>query len=184
MSVVTYDVAYTESRNRLTTVFRMILNIPHAILVNVWGRLAQVLALLQWFTILFTGKRNQSLWKMQNDYLGYEVRVYSYGLLLHDVFPPFGTEPGATGVSYSMEYEESANRLTSALRIIWAIPAIIVTAALMIAAFVVTVLVWFAILFTGKHPRGMFDFVVKAYRYAARNTSYLLLMTDTYPKYE
>jgi hypothetical protein len=184
MSVVTYDVAYTESRNRLTTLFRLILLIPHAILLNVWGSLARVLALLQWFTILFTGKRNPSLWKMQNDYLGYETRVFSYGLLLHDVFPPFGTEQGDTGVSYAMEYEEAANRLTSALRLIWAIPSMIITLALMVAAEVVTFLAWFAILFTGKHPRGMFDFVVKSYRYAARNTSYLLLMTDTYPKYE
>ena len=51
--------------------------------------------------VLFTGKRNQSLWKLQNDYLGYSTRVNSYGGLLFDVFPPFGTEPGTTGVSYA-----------------------------------------------------------------------------------
>lgn len=184
MSVVLYDVAYTESRNRLTTLFRMILIIPHAIVSNIWRQLAQVLGFIQWFTVLFTGKRNQSLWKLQNDYLGYSTRVNSYGGLLFDVFPPFGTEPGTTGVSYALDFEESADRLTNALRLIWAIPAMVVAIFVAIGAFFVTVAAWFTILFTGKHPRGMFDFAVKANRYFARVTSYVMLMTDTYPKYE
>jgi hypothetical protein len=162
----------------------MILLIPHAILAGVWGWLAGVLGLIQWFTVLFTGKRNQALWKMQNDYLGYAARVMAYGALLHDVFPPFGTDPGTTGVGYGLDYVEPANRLTNGLRFIWAIPALVVAWVLLIGAEIVTFIVWFAILFTGKHPRGMFDFVVKASRYYVRVHSYTLLMTDTYPKFE
>jgi hypothetical protein len=162
----------------------MILIIPHAILAGVWGWLAQVLGIIQWFTVLFTGKRNQAIWKMQNDYLGYATRVMSYGLLLHDVFPPFGTDAGSTGVSYAFDYEEPAVRLTNFFRYIWAIHALNVAWVLLVAAEVVTFVAWFAILFTGRHPQGMFDFAVKVFRYYVRTNSYLLLMTDTYPKFE
>lgn len=64
------------------------------------------------------------------------------------------------------------------------IPAAIVSAILGIGVVVVAVVSWFAILFTGKHPPGMGDFIVRALRYQLRTTSYALLMTDTYPKYE
>ncbi len=184
MSAVLYDVEYVESRDRIKTLFRMILIIPHAIVSSVWGRLAQILGLVQWFVVLFTGKRMESLWKMQYDYLCYSTRINTYGGLMFDAYPPFGTDAGATGVICSLNFEEPANRLTNALRFIWAIPAMFVAVFVAIGAFFVTIAAWFAILFTGKHPRGMFDFAVKANRYFARVTAYLMLMTDTYPKYE
>ena len=43
---------------------------------------------------------------------------------------------------------------------------------------------WFAIVITGKHPRGLFDFSLRALRFILRVNSYVLLMTDTYPKWE
>ena len=67
--------------------------------------------------------------------------------------------------------------------LIGAIPAAIVAIFVMIMAVVVTVVAWFAILFTGKHPRGMFDAVLKVHRYIVQLNSYVLLMTDDYPKY-
>ncbi|CAB4891309.1 unannotated protein [freshwater metagenome] len=181
---VTYDVVYSETRNRLTNAFRMILIIPHLILANVWRSFAQVLGLLQWFTVLFSGKRNNGIWSLQNDFMGYATRVSSYGSLLFDSYPPFGLDPGATGVTYHLDYQESANRLTNALRLIWAIPAMVVTIALAIAGACVTLVSWFGILFTGRQSRGMFDFLVKVNRYSTRANAYLMLMTDTYPVYE
>ncbi len=181
---VLYDVAYIESRNRLTTLIRMIMMIPHAVVVYFWGIFAQALGVVQWFVILFTGKRNEGLFKLQNDYLGYSTRVSSYAGLMYDEYPPFGTDPGATGVTYSLDYTATANRLTNVFRLVWAIPAMIIVYILSIAGFFVVVVSWFAILITGKHPRGMFDFMLKVHRYYARATSYLMLMTDTYPKYE
>lgn len=184
MAAVTFDVQYTEPRNRLTTAFRAVLAIPHWIITGVWQYLAQILGVVQWFVVLFTGKRNQGMWNLQHQWMGYDARVTAYGGLLFDPWPPIGTDPGASGVTYDLAYEEPANRLTNGLRLIWAIPAIIITIGLAIAGVVVTVVSWFAILFTGSHPRGMFDFLVKVHRYARRTTAYLLLMTDTYPKYE
>ena len=52
-----------------------------------------------------------------------------------------------------------------------------------LAGAVVTLIAWFAILFTGKYPRGMFDFVVGLFRWQMRVNAYLLLLTDAYPPF-
>jgi hypothetical protein len=183
MQQVQLDVTYTETRNRLTTAFRIILAIPHLILWGLWNRVAQLAAVVQWVICVFTGKRNKSIWDFIAASEAYGTRVQSYAGLLHDVFPPFLTDPGNVPSRYSIDYDESVNRLTVALRIIWGIPALILAIVIAIAAFVVVIVSWFVILFTGKHPRGMFDFLLKAQRYFFQTSAYMLLLTDTYPKY-
>jgi hypothetical protein len=183
VSAVGYDVTYQEQRNRLTTAFRFILAIPHLIVSQVWGYLAQIVGVIQWFIIVFTGKRNQGLWNLQQSWLGYYSRVVGYLSLLYDPYPAFGTDPGNAPVRTEISYEESANRLTNVLRFLWIIPALIVAIFVGIASAVVTLISWFAILFTGKQPKGMWDFVLKAVRYTLQLQSYALLMTDDYPKF-
>ena len=183
MQQVVFDVPYTEDRNRATTAIRIILAIPHLILYGVWNRVAQLAAVVQWFICVFTGKRNKAIWDFSVAAEAYGSRVQSYAFLLHDVFPPFFTEQGAVPSRYSLEYDESVNRLTAALRIIWAIPALIIAVLLAIVALVVGVVSWFAIVITTKHPKGMFDFLLKSQRYFLQTSAYTLLLTDTYPKY-
>lgn len=183
MAAVTYDVAYNEPRNRLTTAFRIILAIPHLIVVQVWGYLMEILAVIQWFIVLFTGRRNDGIWNLQWAWLGYYSRVYGYVNLLYDAYPAFGTDPGTVPARTEFRYEEPANRLTNGLRFIWAIPAIVIAAVLGIAMFFVLIAAWFVILFTGKQPRGMFDFILRVFRYILQTYSYVMLMTDTYPSW-
>ena len=183
MSSFTYDVGYEEARNRLTVAFRIILAIPHLIVSQIWGYLAQILAFIQWFVILFTGKRNEGMWNLQQGWLSYYARIMGYTELLYDQYPAFGTDPGSVPVRSAISYEETANRLTSALRLIWIIPAAIIGAIMGIAAFVVVVISWFSIVITGKQSRGMWDFVLKVMRFTLQVQSYGLLMTDTYPKF-
>jgi hypothetical protein len=183
VSRFTYDVAYAEKRNRLTVAFRIILAIPHWIIASVWGYLAEILAVIQWFIILFTGKRNESMWNMQRSWLAYSARVYGYVALMYDEYPAFASEAGPAPVRTSFSFEENADRLSSALRIIWAIPAAIITAVVGIAAEVVVLISWFAIVITGRQSKGMWDFVLKVLRMAFQLQSYILLMTDTYPKF-
>jgi hypothetical protein len=183
VSQVVFDCPYTEERNRGTTAIRVILAIPHLVLYGAWAAVARVCAVIQWFIVVFTGQRQKGLWDFAMSAEAYGSRVLSYTGLLHDVYPPFLTEQGAVPSTYSLEYPTEANRLTVGLRLIWVIPAAILAAVLAVAAFVVLIVSWFTILFTGKHPRGMFDFLVKCLRYAMQTQAYLYLLTDTYPKY-
>ena len=183
MSVFTYDVGYVEERNRLTVAFRIILAIPHVIIASVWGRLAQILAVVQWFIIVFTGKRNQAMWDLQQSYLHYNSRVMGYVDLLFDEYPAFASSALPESVRSDISFEEDADRLTTGLRLIWAIPALIIGIALTIAGGVVLLISWFAIVITGKQSRGMWEFVLKVARFTFQLESYILLMTDTYPRY-
>jgi hypothetical protein len=176
-------VEYQEQRNRLTVAFRIILAIPHLIVSQVWGYLAEVLGLVQWFIILFTGKRNEGIWNLQQSWLLYYSRVIGYVDLLFDQYPAFGTEVGTVPVRSAISFEEPANRLTNALRLIWIIPALIVGMAVSLVGSVVLLVSWFAIIITGKQSRGWWDFILKVARYTLQLQSYGLLMTDTYPKW-
>ena len=112
MSTITYDVQHEETRNRLTVAFRIILAIPHLIVSQVWGRLAQVLGVVQWFMVVFTGKRNEGIWNMQRSWLDYDARVTGYVGLMYDPYPAFGPDPGTSPARTAMSFEEPADRLT------------------------------------------------------------------------
>jgi len=180
-TAVGFDMPYVQQRNRGTVAVRLILAIPHMIVVGLWSYLVALLTFVQWFIVLFSGKRNDGIWKMQNSWLAYAVRVMTYIGLMHDDFPPFGTEAGSVPVTYDFGYTEGANRLTNGLRMFWSIPAAIVTFFYVLVAEILAVVAWFAIVITGNMPRGIFDFMLKAHRQSIRTQSYQLLMTDVYP---
>ena len=107
MSALTYDISYAETRSRLTNAFRFILAIPHLIVMRCGATSSEILAFVQWFIIVFTGKRNQALWDLQWAWLGYAGRVYGYANLMFDPYPEFGTAPGAVPVSIDLGYERA-----------------------------------------------------------------------------
>jgi hypothetical protein len=185
MANPTVDIAYTEERNRGTTAVRLILAIPHLLIMGAWGYLINLLSFVQWVIILFTGKRNKALFDFTSQYLAYSTRTTTYAGLMYDTYPAFAFTPdGAnTPLQFRATYSESADRLTNALRIIWAIPALLIAAVMGIVGFVVTVVCWFAIVITGKMPRGMFDLLLKVHKFGAHVNGYMNLMTDEYPKY-
>jgi hypothetical protein len=184
MSVaVVYDVQYTEPRNRLTTAFRVILAIPHLVCVALWGYVVELASVIQWLIILFTGRRNEGIWRFTRGYISYSGRTNGYLGLLFDEYPGFFNEWKNEPVAFDLRDDEPPNRLTNALRIIWIIPALIVGMFIQIGAAVVSLIAWFAILFTGAYPRGMFDFAVRAMRMSVRLNAYGFLATDAYPMY-
>ena len=183
MSTIAYDVTYEEPRNRLTVAFRFILAFPHLIVAQAWGYLVEVLALVQWFIVLFTGKHNEGIWNMQQSWLLYYGRVMGYTNILYDEYPAFGTGPGTVPVTSAITFEEDANRLTNGLRVFWIIPAAIVGLVVGIGGAILGIISWFVILFTGKHPRGMWEFMLKVLQYFLQLQAYAYLMTDEYPKF-
>ena len=200
-----------EGRNRLTTFFRIILAIPHLILVgggpiafgagggsftwgdNSWGfefgsnagligLVAIVCAIISWFAILFTRNHPRGLWDLGRFYLRWRARAVAYTALLRDNYPPFGD------TDYPVDFEIDGppgdrDRLSVGLRIIFAIPHLIVLAVLSLAWVIVTVIAWFAILFTGNYPRGLYDFSVGVFRWDMRVWAYMLLLRDEYPPF-
>jgi hypothetical protein len=185
MAQAQLTVPYFEGpRNRLTVAFRLILVIPHAILLYVFNIAAEVVTVLHWFVQVFTGKRNEGMFNFVNKWLGYTAHVWTYEGLLYDQYPGFVDDDGKTPVRYQMVFDAGpVNRLTVALRFLWAIPAAVIGLLLGIGGVVMTIITWFIIVFTGKMPRGQYDFLIKVHQYAVELYAYTSLLTDEYPKY-
>jgi hypothetical protein len=90
--------------------------------------------------------------------------------------------------TYPVVYEQDPaierNRLTVFFRLIMVIPHMIVAFFYFIAASIVVCIAWFAIVFTGRYPEGMYNFVAGALRFNARVNSYFYLVTDTFPPFD
>ena len=112
------------------------------------------------------------------------ARVAAYIDLLTDEYPSTDEEQV---VHIEIPYPNVKNELNRWLPLVkWllAIPHYIVLFFLYIATIVCVVIAWFAILFTGRYPRGLFDFVVGVYRWSLRTATYaILLTTDRYPPF-
>jgi Domain of unknown function (DUF4389) len=114
----------------------------------------------------------------------FSTRVFAYFVLLNDTYPSTDEEQY---VRLDYPYPDARNELNRWMPLVkWflAIPHYIVLFLLAVAGFFVTIAAWFAILFTGRYPRGMFDFIVGILRWGARVEAYAFLMvTDRYPPF-
>jgi len=86
-------------------------------------------------------------------------------------------------VTLTVEFPEKLSRLTTFFRIFMLIPQVIVLYFINIAGDIIVFISWWAILFTAKYPKGLFDFVVWWFRWATRFSGYAYLLTDKYPPF-
>ena len=86
-------------------------------------------------------------------------------------------------VSFDVEYPQRVSRLTTFFRLILAIPQLIVIYLLQVAMALLTVLAWFAILFTGRYPKSFFEFTSGVLRWQANVFAYVALLRDEYPPF-
>jgi uncharacterized protein DUF4389 len=191
------------NRNRLTTAFRLILAIPHLILVGgigfgvassgnsrttiggeggLLGAVAIFLAIVSWFTLVFAGRHIIGIRQFTSFYLRWRVRALAYFMLLEDVYPPFGDAPYPASIEVA-DPVSPRDRVAVGLRILLAIPHMIVLFFVLLASCFTTIAAWFIILFTGNYPQGLYEFGVGALRWRLRVETYMLLMVDEYPPF-
>ena len=86
-------------------------------------------------------------------------------------------------VTFEADYVEKRSRLTTFFRLLLAIPHLIFVYLYQLAAGIVVTVAWFVLLFTGRWPLGMYDFVAGSLRYSTRAYGYTCLLTDDYPPF-
>jgi hypothetical protein len=184
---VTFDADYIEKRSRLTTFFRLLLVIPHLLIVAFWGLAVFFGVIVAWFALLFTGRWPLGLYMFTANFLKYFTRVSGYCWLLTDPYPPF-----PSGVNDDPDYPvrlnvaaplASYNRLKVLLRIFYIIPAYLIVYVLGIVLDLVGFIAWLVIVVTGKQPKGLQDVIRLCVSYTARAYALILLITETYPPF-
>jgi hypothetical protein len=183
---VTFEVDYAERRSRLTAFFRLILAIPLAIWLYVYGLVTSVAMLLAWLVIVFTGSYPDGLYGFVAGYTRFLARSTAYASLLCDPYPPFG---GSEQPTYPVRMHFAGplahySRLKTFFRILLAIPIVILRYVMNLLLELGAVAAWVVIVITGKMPRGLFDVMVLANSYMARSDAYLYLLTETYPPFQ
>lgn len=186
----TFTVTTPEHLANWRPLVQWLLAIPHFIVLYVLGVVSGVVGFISWVIILFTGKLPPGLAGFQSLYLRYTERANGYAGFLFDEYPPFGFDATPADphdlepvlVEFRPELEDR-NRLTTFFRWVLAIPHYIVLAVLGLVAAVAWIIAFFAVLFTGRWPTGLHDFVVGYVRWTVRVTAYSLLLTDRYPPF-
>ena len=190
--------------SRLTTFFRIFTVIPIAIILGLiiggstgastgsamggWNyQYAAGGALLGFpllLMILFRKKYPRWWFDWIQELLRFMTRVDVYFWLLNDIYPSTDEEQY---VHLDLQYpdvEKDLNRWLPLVKWFLAIPHYIILFFLAIAVLVMWIVTWFIILFTGRYPKGIFDFVVGVFRWSLRVTAYaFILITDRYPPF-
>ena len=199
---VQFSVDYPDRElNRVTTGFRLFLLIPIGVVLaavsgGTWssttdGTTTQtaagaggVLFLAPLLMILFRQKYPRWWFDWNLELQRFTNRVGVYFALMDDRYPSTDDHQSVRLEYVYPDAQRDLNRWLPLVKWFLAIPHIFVLIFLDLAAFVVVVIAWFAILFTGRYPRGMFDFVEGVIRWQNRVIAYaLVLVTDQYPPF-
>ena len=194
------EIDYTEQHDRMTTLFRIFMVIPIAILSSVLttglftnqdnqgarasGGIVSGLFFATLLMILCRRRYPRWWFDFALELTRFSTRIGAYFGLLTDQYP---STVEHQGVHLELDYpdvERDLNQWLPLVKWLLAIPHYFVLFVLYILAFFAVIFAWFAILFTGRYPRGLFDFVVGVARWSLRVQAYAyLLITDRYPPF-
>jgi hypothetical protein len=198
------DIDYTDVHDRATTFLRLFLVIPIGIVLSVLsasasrtvysssgevvrtssGGIATGLFVATVLMILFRQRYPRWWFDFALELARFGTRVGAYFVLLTDDYP---STVDAQKVHLDLDYpdvEHDLNRWMPLVKWLLAIPHFVVLGLLTVGAMFAVIVAWFAILFTGRYPRGLFDYVVGVGRWWLRVEAYAtLLVTDRYPPF-
>jgi hypothetical protein len=198
------EVDRSATYNRVTTAFRVLLVIPIAAIYGILtagaaqtvehqsgetvtttsGGIVSGLFFATLLMILFRRRYPRWWFDFARELTRFGARIGAYFVLLTDEYPSTVEEQK---VHLEIDYpdvERDLNRWLPLVKWFLAIPHYVVLFFLSIGAFFAVLLAWFAILFTGRYPQGLFDYVVGVGRWWLRVEAYaFLLVTDRYPPF-
>jgi hypothetical protein len=200
---VQFSVEYPDRQlNRLTTGFRIFVAIPILIVAAAVGGHSEaygggarhsgtvavgtggLLVLAPLLLIVFRQKYPRWWFDWNLELLRFSNRVGIYIALMDDRYPSTDERQSVALDFPYPDVREGLNRWLPLVKWLLAIPHYILLVFLWLAALFAVIGAWFAILFTGRYPRGLFDFVLGVFRWTNRVAGYaFVLVTDEYPPF-
>lgn len=187
-----FTIKYQENYSRGELLLRFFfgffyIQIPHFFVLYFLSIGLVFVNLFRFFSILFTGKWPKGMFDFAIKVHRYQARIIASQLDLMDGYPAFGLNVSDYSTSFNVEYQNTYSRSTLLLRSFFGgllvFPHIFVLLFRFILILPIRIIAFFAVLFTGRYPKGMFDFVVGTLRINFRILSYLYYFTSNYPSF-
>lgn len=173
-----FDIEYPEKLSRLLIFVKLIFAIPVYLMFSL---LSASIPFAAFFAILFRKKYPRWWFDYSVSLLKFQARFFAYVLLLRDEYPAFEEEQA---VHLEVDHPSNPNRWLPLVKWILALPHYLVLYVLYVLGGLFVFIGWFAILLTGRFPKGLFNFVVGSMRWYLRVMAYTLyLYTDDYPPF-
>jgi len=187
-----FNIKHQETNSRGELLLRFFfgmfyLQLPHAIVQMVLSIGLMFIKIATFWIILFTGKFPKGMFEYNVKMMRYQLRVTARNMNLADGYPAFGLNGTDTQTEFDVTYQEEVSRGSMLLRAIFGglmiLPHAICLIFRLIGVMFIMFIAFWAILFTGVYPKGMFDFVVKTLRWNFRVSCYLSYLTHEYPPF-
>jgi hypothetical protein len=167
-------------QSRLTVAFRVLLAIPHLVILYALGIAAEVVAFIGWFAALFTGNLPDWAHTFITGVVRWQARVYAYLFFLTGAYPPFTLDDEPYPVRL-VTARARLNRAAVLFRLILAIPAAIVLAAVIYGMGILSFFFWLIALFAGRLPNSLHQAIAAVLRLQFRFYGYFFMVTGEYP---
>lgn len=186
---IKHQESYSRGELLLRTIFGYFyIVLPHVFVLAFVGLAAGVLQFLAFWVILFTGRYPESWFEFQVKYMRWGLRLTARMYNMADGYPKFGLNAADDHVKFEVPYPQKVSRGLTLVRLLFGwlyvgIPHGIILMLLSIVSIFVLFIAWWAILFTGKYPTSLFDYMMHLIRWNQRVSLYLGYMTDDYPPF-
>ena len=167
-------------RSRLTVFFRLLLAIPHFIVLELYGIGAAVVLVIAWVVGVLAGRVPDGLHSFLASYLRYATRVRAYIGILANPYPPFGGG-GTYPIDAEVDGAAPQSRITILFRILLAIPALVLAYVFQIGLNIVALFGWVASVILGRMPQGLENLGTYCLRWETQTWAYVMLLTGRYP---
>ncbi|MFB8085623.1 DUF4389 domain-containing protein [Streptomyces sp. NPDC055992] len=176
------DIVEPARQRRLTVFFRLLLLIPHAVVLFFLEIAAFFTLIFGWFAALALARLPGPVYRFLAQVLAYRTRVAASAMLLVDSYPPFTlSQPPQYPVRIDVR-PTRLNRLAVFFRVFLVIPAAIVQGLVTSGWSALAVLWWLITLILGRMPRPLFEATAATLRYEMRVAAYFSLLSPAYPK--
>lgn len=188
-----FNIKKAESLSRGELLLRSFFGIiyiylPHGFVLLFMGLWGAILSFISFWIILFTGRYPQSFFEYQVGLIRWQMRLRARQYNLTDGYPAFGIDSKDEAITLEIPYPESISRGMVLVRLFFGFLYVIIPHGFVLFFLTIGVLFaqfvgWWIILFTGKLPEGIHNFIVGYLRWATRVSLYMSNMTDTYPPF-